>query len=96
MINHRPLELLNLFNSNSGRMCISVVTLAELLHGVEKSERPERNLEAVEDFSTRLDVQPYGSKAAAHYGEIRARLERKGYPLVGTTCISPPTPGAKA
>ena len=81
MIKHRPLALLDVFNSNSGRMCISAVTLAELLHGVEKSERRERNRAAVEDFGARLDVLPYGDKAAAHYGEIRAGLERKGTPI---------------
>lgn len=81
VIKHRPLELLDVFNSNSGRMCISAVTLAELLHGVEKSERPERNRAAMEDFVARLDVLPYGGKAAAHYGEIRAGLERKGTPI---------------
>ena len=31
VIKHRPLALLDVFNSNSGPMCISAVTLAELL-----------------------------------------------------------------
>lgn len=29
----------------------------------------------------RLEVLPYGTKAASHYGEIRANLERKGTPI---------------
>jgi len=62
-------------------MCISSITLAELLHGVEKSSMPDHNLRQVEDFISRLDVLTYGSKAAAHYGEIRAELERKGTPI---------------
>lgn len=62
-------------------MCISAITLAELLHGAEKSAKPEHNLRQVEDFVSRLDVQEYGSKAAAHYGDIRADLERKGTPI---------------
>jgi tRNA(fMet)-specific endonuclease VapC len=52
--------------------------LAELLHGVEKSSTPDRNLSKVEDFISRLEVLPYGDKAAFHYGDIRADLERKG------------------
>ncbi|WLE96448.1 MAG: PIN domain-containing protein [Candidatus Electrothrix communis] len=32
----------------------------------------------VEDFVSRLEVLEYGRKAAAHYGDIRADLERKG------------------
>lgn len=59
-------------------MCISSITLAELLHGVEKSEMPERNLQQVEDFVSRLEILEYGGKAAAHYGDIRASLERQG------------------
>jgi tRNA(fMet)-specific endonuclease VapC len=62
-------------------MCISAITLAELLHGAEKSAKPEHNLRQVEDFVSRLDVLEYSSKAAAHYGDIRADLERKGTPI---------------
>ncbi len=78
VIKRRPIELLDLFNRHAGQMCISSITLAELLHGVEKSSVPDHNLRKVEDFVSRLDVLEYGSKAAAHYGEIRAGLERKG------------------
>ncbi len=59
-------------------MCISSITLAELLHGAEKSERQEHNLNQVEDFISRLEVLAYDEKSAAHYGNIRADLERKG------------------
>jgi tRNA(fMet)-specific endonuclease VapC len=62
-------------------MCISSITLAELLHGVEKSAMPDHNLRQIEDFISRLEVLEYGAKAAAHYGEIRADLERKGTPI---------------
>ena len=81
VIKRRPIELLEGFNRHVGQMCISSITLAELLHGVEKSAMPDHNLRQVEDFITRLEVLEYGSKAAAHYGEIRADLERKGTPI---------------
>ena len=81
VIKHRPIELLEVFNRHAGQMCISSITLAELMHGVEKSAMPDHNLRQVEDFITRLDVLEYGGKAAAHYGEIRADLERKGTPI---------------
>jgi tRNA(fMet)-specific endonuclease VapC len=48
------------------------------MHGVEKSSSPERNRRVVEDFVSRLEVLSYDETAAAHYGEIRADLERKG------------------
>jgi tRNA(fMet)-specific endonuclease VapC len=78
VIKRRPVELLKVFNRHAGQMCISSITLAELLHGVEKSSRPDHNLRTVEDFVSRIEVLEYGRKAAAHYGEIRANLERKG------------------
>ena len=78
VIKRRPPEALATFNRHAGEMCISMITLAELLHGVEKSERPDVNLRRVEDFYSRLEVLPYGFKAASHYADIRADLERKG------------------
>lgn len=81
VIKRRPIEVLNTFNTNASRMAISVVTLAELLHGAEKSSQPASNLAVVEDFCSRLDVLPYTAKAAQHYGSIRASLERIGQPI---------------
>lgn len=78
VIKRRPPEALETFNNNAGRLCISSITLSELLHGVEKSSKPSQNLREVESFISRLSVLDYGNKAAAHYGEIRATLERKG------------------
>lgn len=78
VIKRRPLSVLDTFNRRAGQLCISTITLAELYHGVEKSEQVNRNLAAVEDFVSRLDVLPYPIEAAAHYGDIRAELERKG------------------
>lgn len=81
VIKRRPAAMLDVFNRHAGRMAISSVTLAELLHGAEKSQRREHSLAVVEDFSSRLVVLDYTAKAAAHYGDIRADLERKGTPI---------------
>lgn len=81
VIKRKPVEVLATFNANAARMAISVVTLAELLHGAEKSSRPAANLAVVEDFASRLEVLPYTDKAAQHYGQIRAELERTGQPI---------------
>ncbi|MBH1928781.1 type II toxin-antitoxin system tRNA(fMet)-specific endonuclease VapC [Serratia rubidaea] len=81
VIKRRPREVLALFNQHAGKMAISAVTYGELVHGVEKSARQVENLRVVEDFVSRLDVLPYTDKAAAHYGNIRADLERKGSPI---------------
>lgn len=81
VIKRRPLEVLDTFNRHAGQLCISSITLAELLHGAEKSAQPEHNLQQVDNFISRLEVLTYDHKAAAHYGDIRATLERKGTPI---------------
>ncbi len=78
VIKRKLIEVLEIFNRHVGQMCISSITLAELIHGTEKSSRKEHNLRQVEDFVSRLEVLEYGAKAASHYGDIRADLERKG------------------
>ena len=78
VIKVRPIIALETFNRFARQLCMSSITYAELMHGVEKSVKPEQNLRQVEDFVSRLAVLEYDKKAAAHYGEIRAELERKG------------------
>ena len=81
VLRQRPIEVLSTFNTNASRMAISSITLAELMHGAEKSSRMSENLANVEDFCSRLQVLPYGAKAAQHYGAIRAALEKIGQPI---------------
>jgi tRNA(fMet)-specific endonuclease VapC len=81
VLKRRPLEVLSTFNANASRMAISAITLAELMHGAEKSSKVPENLLAIEDFCSRLEVLPYTAKAAQHYGAIRASLEKQGQPI---------------
>jgi tRNA(fMet)-specific endonuclease VapC len=75
-----PPDLREKFNALAEQLCISSVTLGELHYGAEKSARRVENLTAIERFVTRLEVLPFGDKAAAHYGQLRAELERAGTP----------------
>lgn len=81
VIKRRPVNVLKTFNQHAGQLSISSITMAELMHGVEKSARPDHNLRQVEDFVSRLTVLEYGTRAATQYGDIRAVLERKGTPI---------------
>lgn len=78
VLKRRPAEVLAVFNTNASRMAISSITLSELMYGAEKSQNINRNLEAIEEFVSHLDVLPYDAKASQHYGQIKATLERKG------------------
>lgn len=78
VLKRRPKELLEIFNTNASRMAISSITLSELIYGAEKSPNVDKNLEAIEEFVSHLDVLPYEAKASQHYGQIKAALEKKG------------------
>ena len=80
VMKHYPPQLRQKFNELAEQLCISSITLGELHYGVEKSARRAENLTAVENFAARLEVLPFGDKAAAHYGQLRAELERAGTP----------------
>ena len=80
-IKNRPPGLREKFNSLADQLCISAITLGELIYGAEKSERPVENLAVAEQFAARLEVLPFSDAAAAHFGQIRAELERAGRPV---------------
>ena len=81
VIKNRPEGLRERFNRLADQLCISAVTLAEIIYGAEKSARQIENIEVVDQFAARLDVLPFGERAATHYGQIRADLERAGHPV---------------
>lgn len=83
VLRDRPPVLRAKFNAEADTLCISTITLAELLYGAEKSARPVENRHAVESFAGRLAVLAFDDAAAAHSAEIRANLERRGMPIGG-------------
>lgn len=80
-LKNKPEAVREAFNRHHGQLCISTVTLMELIYGAEKSAVPERNLAVVEGFAARLEVLNYDSHAAAHSGQLRAELARAGTPI---------------
>ncbi|MBI1777620.1 MAG: type II toxin-antitoxin system VapC family toxin [Proteobacteria bacterium] len=78
VIKNYPPKLRERFNRLAEQLCMSSITLGELQYGAEKSARRLENLQAIEHFSARLEILPFMPKAAAHYGQIRAELERAG------------------
>ena len=81
VIKRRPPSALVAFNRHQGELAMSAISLAELVHGAEKSQDPARNLGVLRDFRSRLSVLDYGERAAHHYGSIRSALERAGQPI---------------
>lgn len=82
IIKKKPIVVLKKFMEfDIGQICISSVTYAELMYGIEKSQYPEKNRSALEQFTVPLKIVPFEEKAACCYGQMRAQLERSGLPI---------------
>ena len=80
-LKNRPEQVREAFKRHQGHLCISTITLMELMYGAEKSAQQARNLADVEGFAARLEVLSYDQDAAAHTGQLRAELARAGTPI---------------
>ncbi len=62
-------------------LCISAVTEGELLFGLAKRPEAKRLHIAVREFLRRVDVLPWSSAVAQHYGTVRASMALQGKTL---------------
>ncbi len=83
----------NFLEVNPDNCFISEITLAELMFGVENSEKKEKNQKALDDFLSGVKVIPI-FHALSHYAKEKARLRKAGTPiddfdlLIGTSAIT--------
>ncbi len=81
-IKKHPENILKMIDHNRIHgLCISAITLAELEHGISKSDYPKRNADALAQFLSIITVLPFGDSAAIEYGKICAYLQKKGTPI---------------
>ena len=80
VIRRRPESLLSRFADHADELCISVITEAELLYGVEKKSS-KAIAEAVDQFLMRLTVLNWNRTAARMYAKFRTKLEVTGTPI---------------
>ena len=59
-------------------LCISAITEGELLFGLAKPPAAKQLHIAVREFLRRIDVLPWDSAAAEHYGTVRANMTGQG------------------
>ena len=82
LIKHKPEKaFLELQKHDPSEICISSVTYAELIHGVEKSAAVEKNRLALSVLLANIEILDFDVKAANSYGRIRADLEKNGTPI---------------
>ena len=81
-IKHKPVKVFEKLQAmEPADVCVSSVTYAELVHGVEKSAAIEKNRLALSLLLANIDILNFDVKAADYYGKIRADLEKKGTPI---------------
>jgi tRNA(fMet)-specific endonuclease VapC len=73
-----PLVLKRLQSVPLTDVCMSVVTKAELLYGVELSPRRAQDTAALAAFLPYVEVLELGEDVAQHYAGMRAELKRRG------------------
>ncbi|MDQ8039837.1 MAG: type II toxin-antitoxin system VapC family toxin [Rickettsiella sp.] len=79
IIKKRPTEVIKKFKTfHIGEICMSSISLAELMYGVEKSQYPKKNSTALGEFKLPLDILPFDEEVTHYYGRVRAYLEKKG------------------
>lgn len=77
-----PSVLKRLLSCDSGEICISSITLAELEYGICNSFNPDQNRIATMMFLSEIAILPFDSDAAIAYGDIRFDLKSLGL-LIG-------------
>ncbi len=82
IIKQKPPEVLQKFNIYQvGDIGVSSITVAELEFGVQKSQFPTKNQQALTQFLLSLTIVDFDRAAAIVYGDIRARLEKQRKPI---------------
>lgn len=74
----QPLVLKRLQAVDVGDVCMSVITKAELLYGVQVSPRRAHDAAALAAFLPYAEAVDFSDDAALHYAEIRADLKKRG------------------
>jgi tRNA(fMet)-specific endonuclease VapC len=81
-IKHKPEKVFNkLQEVDPEDVCVSSVTYAELVHGVEKSAAVEKNRLALLMLLANIEILNFDVDAADCYGKIKADLDKKGTPI---------------
>lgn len=82
IIKNNPISVRQKFEQiSANNLVLSMVTLAELRYGAEKSQAREKAIKAIEQLSRHIQIAELDEVVAEHYADIRAQLEREGKPI---------------
>lgn len=78
---HGNLNVIRKRNEESDPIAISFITVAELYFGAAKSNRKDHNNQLIAEFLLTLKIIQSDIIIAKTYGELKARLEKNGFPM---------------
>ena len=80
-IKHKPPALIrNFLQHDPDDLCISAITYAELMHGVEKSQSTAQNRTAITLFLSAMAILSFDDRAAEEYGQSASTWSAKARP----------------
>jgi tRNA(fMet)-specific endonuclease VapC len=68
-------------------VCVSVITKAELMYGVEVSSRRQQDQVALDAYLRHVAVLDFPGEAAVEYGQIRGDLKARGAMIGGNDLL---------
>jgi tRNA(fMet)-specific endonuclease VapC len=81
LIKEHPVVTRRVVAAPMAALCISAITMGELLFGLARRPDAKRLHCAVLEFLRRVDVLSWDSSIAEHYGTVRANLACRGKTL---------------
>ena len=76
-------EYLKLETDGISKICISVITEADIRYELSWGAISARRRAAIENLLLKVDILPWDSEAAAAYGQARAALRKQGLTVEG-------------
>jgi tRNA(fMet)-specific endonuclease VapC len=74
-------SVLDQLAAHEGSVCMSSISLAELMFGAHKSQNVQQNLSSLHTFKLIVPVRVFDESAASYHGEIKAEVFRRGTPV---------------
>lgn len=67
-----------LTSKDPAQISISSIVYSELLYGISKSNKKEKNKSALDCLLKDIGIKPYDAKSGVVFGDIRSRMEKTG------------------
>jgi tRNA(fMet)-specific endonuclease VapC len=77
VMRRRPVDVFQRFDATRDSLSVSIITVAELEYGVERSAHRTKNARALDEFLAMLAITPWDRACAKQYAKVRAATQRQ-------------------